>query len=130
MRRSDLATPPGARSASRAEVPPEVAELEAAVGARYNAWYLPTPEDATNPLASPVLAEDLSALPPALVITAGKDLLRVDGDRYAERLVAAGVETEHVVFAESFHAFTHFGADERAAEAWRRMAAFLARVLA
>lgn len=126
----DLATPPGEKGTGQVELPPEIADVDTEVGALYNAWYLATPDDAGSPLASPVLAEDLTGLPPALVITAEKDVLRGEGDRYAERLAAAGVEVEHVVYEDSFHAFTHFGPEDQAAAAWHRMAAFLARVLA
>lgn len=126
----DLATPPGEKDMGHVELPPEIADVDTEIGALYNAWYLSVPEDAGSPLASPVLAKDLTGLPPALVITAEKDVLRGEGDRYAERLAAAGVETEHVVYEDSFHAFTHFGPEHQAAAAWQRMAAFLARVLA
>jgi acetyl esterase len=43
--------------------------------------------------AMPLLAEDLSGLPPALIAVAQFDPLRDDGVQYAERLNAAGVNT-------------------------------------
>jgi acetyl esterase len=52
--------------------------------------YLNDPTDAANPYASPLRAADLSNLPPALVQTAEFDPLRDEGERYAERLRAAG----------------------------------------
>lgn len=76
----DLATSTGAKAARSGYASP-TAELDAEVGAKFNAWYLPTPQHATDPLASPLLADDLSGLPPALVITAGQDVLRADGER-------------------------------------------------
>jgi len=105
------------------------AQALAAAGARFNSWYLPAPANGTDELASPVLASDLAGLPPTLVLTAERDLLCAEGDRYAARLSAAGVPTEHAVFPGCGHGFTHGGPDEHAAAAWERMAAFVRRVV-
>ncbi len=53
--------------------------------------YLRSPEDANDPLCSPLLASSFDALPPALVVTAEFDPLRDEGEAYAEELRAAGV---------------------------------------
>lgn len=58
-----------------------------------------------DPEVSPLLAPDLSGLPEALVLTADHDILRDEGRRYAEALVAAGVPARTIEYPASDHAF-------------------------
>ena len=54
--------------------------------------YLPDDEMGYDPLASILRAPDLSGLPPAYVTTAGFDPLRDEGEAYAARMRAEGVQ--------------------------------------
>jgi acetyl esterase len=67
--------------------------------------YQQTEEDILNPLMSPLLAEDVSGLPPAYVCTAEFDPLLDEGYAYAQKLEEAGVEVKYRKFEGVIHGF-------------------------
>jgi acetyl esterase len=67
--------------------------------------YAPDPIRRTEAHLSPLLADDLTSLPPALVILAGFDPLRDEGIRYAQKLHAANVPTQWELFPTTVHGF-------------------------
>ena len=63
--------------------------------------------DPRNPRLAPLLAHDLSGLPPTLVITAGFDLLRDEGEAYAHALRDSRGRVRLRRFASLAHGFIH-----------------------
>jgi acetyl esterase len=63
---------------------------------------------ASDTRVSPLLADDLAGMPPALVVTAGCDPLHDEGRTYVDRLTTAGVLVEYHCFKSTIHAFMSF----------------------
>jgi acetyl esterase len=74
-------------------------------GAYFNRLYLGDLARARHPHASPIHADSLQGLPPALVITAEYDPLCRQGEAFAEKLRQAGVEVEHTRYPGAIHGF-------------------------
>jgi len=70
--------------------------------------YLDRAAEKNNPYACPLRAKNLSGLPPALVLTASHDPLRDEGERFAERLIAAGVKVTCTRYEGVTHGFVSF----------------------
>lgn len=70
--------------------------------------YTGSEPDVYDPRLSPLLADSLSDLPPALIITAEHDPLRDEGRRYAERLRAAGTPARYTDYAGMVHGFMSY----------------------
>lgn len=89
--------------------------------------------DEKDPRVSPLLADDLSGLAPALVVTAGFDPLRDEGNEYAEAMRAAGVPVDLREYGSLIHAFANFfplggGSATATAEVISALRAHLSRV--
>ena len=82
--------------------------------------------DRTNPKVSPLLAKDLTKLPPGLVVTAEFDPLRDQGNAYAAALSKAGVSASAVTYPGQIHtSFTAVGMIPSANEAREKIATAL-----
>jgi len=75
----------------------------------FRAHYLAKEDDAADWRVSPLRAPSLAGLPPALVITAGYDPLRDEGEAYARKLREAGVMVDAVCFGGMVHGFVGMG---------------------
>ena len=76
--------------------------------AYFRGHYL-SPDEHADWRASPLLANSLAGLPPALVLTAGYDPLRDEGRQYADAMSAAGSTAQYVCFERQIHGFITMG---------------------
>jgi len=67
--------------------------------------YLPAGQNPADPHISPLCADDFSGLPPAMVITCEADVLRDEGDAYAEAVHGAGVHVDQRRYPGMIHGF-------------------------
>jgi acetyl esterase len=87
----------------------------------FNRYYLTgTGAGDGNPRVAPLHAADFAGLPPALVVSAGFDMLRDEGEAYAAALQAAGTPARLVRIAGLGHGFLHMTGVTPAAHAAMR----------
>lgn len=97
----------------------------------YESQFLGERGDRRDPRVSPLLVEDLRGCPPALVLTAGFDPLRDEGEAYAEALRSAGVPVILRRHGGSVHGFVHtFAIGRGAGEALAEIGGMLRAALA
>lgn len=72
--------------------------------------YLSRKSDAKNPYAVPITSQDLSGLPPTIIVTAEYDPLLDDGYNYAEALRRSGVRVLYREYEGQIHGFFSLGA--------------------
>ncbi|HUH88732.1 MAG TPA: alpha/beta hydrolase [Pusillimonas sp.] len=83
--------------------------LETALLKPFNAFYINSGADPADPLVSPIKREDLSGLPPALIVTAECDPLRDEAEQYGRNLILAGVPATIRRYQSAGHGFVqHF----------------------
>ncbi|RCW50228.1 alpha/beta hydrolase [Paenibacillus prosopidis] len=74
-------------------------------GSFFHDMYLQKQTDPGHHYVSPLLADDLTGLPEALVIVAEYDYLRLEGEAYARKLSRSGVQTKLICYSGMDHAF-------------------------
>jgi acetyl esterase len=90
--------------------------------------YLSSPDVRHDPLVSPLEADDLAGLPPALVITAQCDPLHRQGELYVQAVEQAGGPVDHLHYDGMIHGFVQVPSEfEEGADALRRAGEALAR---
>ena len=83
--------------------------LETALLKPFNAFYTDSGADPADPRVSPIRRQDLSGLPPALIVTAEYDPLRDEGEAYGRQLAEAGVPATVRRYEGAGHGFVqHF----------------------
>jgi acetyl esterase len=66
--------------------------------------YLPDAAQRMHPYAAPLESLRLAGLPPTLIVTAQNDVLHIEAEKYASRLIDAGVRTQVVRYPSVSHA--------------------------
>ena len=95
----------------------------------FHSNYVPDEARMKEPYASPLYADDHAGLPPAVLITAGFDVLRDEGVAYAKALSDAGVPVQHREFSSLGHAFMFADATAAVHKANEEICALFAKTM-
>ena len=71
----------------------------------FGEYYVRNADQFNDPHVSPLLAENVSALPPAVIVAAENDVLVEEGKQYRDKLKAAGVSVDYVQIDGSVHGY-------------------------
>ncbi|PMS38728.1 alpha/beta hydrolase [Trinickia symbiotica] len=80
-----------------------VSDISASQCAASYRAYLPQALQRMHPYAAPLESARLAGLPPTFIATAENDLLHLEAEKYAARLISAGVPTQVVRYASASH---------------------------
>lgn len=95
----------------------------------YTRCYSPNPDQVAQPYVSPLVSGTFDNLPPAYIMGAEMDSLRIDGEQYTDRLLAAGTPVEHVIEPGLVHAAVRArGLSPQVEDAWQRFCAAVGRL--
>ncbi|PLB41235.1 alpha/beta hydrolase [Aspergillus candidus] len=114
----------------------QAASLPVWAASLMEASYLPPSAEKGSIFSSPVdatvpLLKSLAFLPPALVITAGMDCLKLEAKEYAAKLRQAGVAVVEHEYEDAIHGFSHYREDSKqyrkgdVEDCWKRVTPFL-----
>ncbi|MBN4926901.1 alpha/beta hydrolase [Hoyosella rhizosphaerae] len=99
--------------------------LDRGAVARAIAWYGSRPSDFEDPRCFVMAATDLSTMPPTYIATAGMDVLRDQGEAFAERLKDADADVTLRRFDNMPHGFVSMLVDPDARAATEEIAAVI-----
>lgn len=91
-------------------------------------WYLSPKDDRADPAISPAMQDDLSPLPPTIIVVGGFDPLLDEARQYHHRLTSAGIASVFKCYDEAIHAFLSFGVLDIAQQGRRYVAAQVHRL--
>ncbi|MDR3269015.1 MAG: alpha/beta hydrolase [Tannerella sp.] len=119
----DVYTDAGEKPLPKGSIPPKMSRL-------FDACYCENREERKNPLVSPCYAtpDQVRLFPPTLVITAGRDSLCGEAEKFKDLLISAGVDVTFKRFEDSKHGFTLSNKPD-AREGWQLIIDFLNRYL-